>query len=143
MKYYCQTEAERFAKAFPECKRLLTISKYMCCASVALWIMGIDEKEHISIISDEFGKSLDEECTVYWNEFFERVAGRKINVEFKDIKKESDLKQIKGRIAVRFDYNGHSHWVGYENGKLAYNSLAYSNCVEKGKPATARIITFA
>ena len=140
---FIQDEAIKLAKIFPECNRLVIIASKMCCASVALWIMGIDEKEHLSIIADELGKSLDDECTVYWDKFFEKVAGRKINVEFKDIKKESELKQIKGRIAVRYDYNGHSHWVGYENGKLAYNSLESSACVKFGKPTTTRIITLA
>lgn len=141
--YYCQTEAEKMAKIFPECSRLVTISKYMCCASVALWIMGIDEKEHISIVADELGKGLENDCTVRWFEFFERVTGRKINIEFKDIKSLNDLKDYKCKIAVRYDYNGYSHWVGVENCKIVYNSLEKSQCVEKGKPVTARIITLA
>lgn len=141
-KYFPQNEAERFAKVFPECKRLVTISKYMCCASVALWIMGVDEKEHTSIIADELGKGLENDCNVKWLEFFKNVSGRNIAVQFKDIKSLNDLKGIKGKIAVKFKCGDNYHWVGVENCTVKYNSIEISNCVKNGKPVTARIITF-
>lgn len=140
--FYAQDDAERLSAIFPECERLNIIAKNMCCASVALWIMGIEEKSHLDIIASELGKTLEKDCTVVWQPFFEEITGRKINVEFKNISTLKDIKNIKGRIAVRCDYNGHSHWVGVENGIIKYNSKRNSNCVEKGKPATARIITY-
>jgi hypothetical protein len=41
---------------------------------------------------------------------------------------------------VKFTNGKYSHWVVVENGKVVFNSLQYSNCVEKGKPTEARII---
>ena len=41
---------------------------------------------------------------------------------------------------MRYDYKGKSHWVGVENGKIAFNSLIKSVCVEKGVPTQARIL---
>lgn len=117
------------------------IADNMCCASTALWIMGIDEHHHLSIIADEIGKGLEEDCTVKWKEFFRNVSGREINVVFKDIRSLSDLANIKGKIAVKFAIGKSAHWVGVENCKVVYNSLKVSNCVTNGKPVTARIIT--
>lgn len=138
-----QSVAEELAQKFPD-EKLKTIAKYGCCAFTALWIMGIDkELESICLVADEMGKGLDNECTVYWFDFFKHISGREIKVEFREIKKLSDLLDVKGRCAVRFDFNGKSHWVGVEKGKVVYNSLKHSVCVEKGKPTKARIITFA
>lgn len=140
---YPQTIAEELAERFPD-QKLKMIAKYGCCAFASLWFMGIeDDIESILIVADEMGKGLDQECTVSWYEFFKNVSGREIKVEFRDINKPSDLLKIKGKCIVRYDYNGLGHWVGAENGKVVYNSLKHSNCVEKGKPTKARIITLA
>ena len=32
------------------------------------------------------------------------------------------------------------HWVGVEEGKVVFNSLTYSRCLEEGKPTECRII---
>ena len=42
--------------------------------------------------------------------------------------------------AVRFDYNGKSHFVLYFGNQLIYNSLGESQCFLKGKPTTIREI---
>lgn len=138
-----QTTAQRLTESFTD-EKLKIIAKFGCCAFTALWIMGIDkDMESICILADEIGKGLDEECTVKWFDFFRNVSGRDIKVGFREIRKLTDLLDVKGRCAVRFNYNGKAHWVGVENGKVVYNSLIHSVCVEKGKPTTARIITFA
>lgn len=140
--FYMQDEAEKYAKLFPECKKLNAIAHNCCCASTALWVMGIPSEKHLEIIVEEYGKSLDEECTVTWAAFFKNVCGKKIKVEFRDIKSLDEIKNIKGKILVKFKEGKNAHWVGVEKGKVAYNSIAYSNCVTNGKPVTARIITF-
>ena len=52
-----------------------------------------------------------------------------------------DLKTVE-YAAVRYDYNGHSHFVLMKYGWLAYNGLEDSQCFKYGKPTTARIINF-
>ena len=70
----------------------------------------------------------------------EYLTGQKLTVEFKDIKDAKEIKQFKERTPVKYSYNGKSHWVGVENGKVKFNALERSLCVEKGKPVTARIL---
>ena len=43
--------------------------------------------------------------------------------------------------AVRYSYNGYSHWVLIEDGKVIFNSLEDSQCVKYGTPKEARLIT--
>lgn len=62
---------------------------------------------------------------------------KKAKVYKKDIQ---DLKEIKEACPVRFDYNGASHWVVVENGKIIFDSWKDSQSVKYGKPTTARII---
>ena len=56
----------------------------------------------------------------------------------KDITSMIDLKGTMG--CVRFDYNGHSHWVVYADGQIVFDPLANSQCRLKGKPTTARVV---
>ena len=42
--------------------------------------------------------------------------------------------------AVRYSYNGYSHWVLVENGKIAFNSIDDSQCVKYGTVKEARLI---
>ena len=42
--------------------------------------------------------------------------------------------------AVRYSYNGYSHWVLIEDGKVIFNSLEDSQCVKYGTPKEARLI---
>ena len=135
-----QTTARELAKRFND-EKLKAIANYGCCAFCALWIMGIEgDVGNINILADQIGYSLESDCTVHWFDFFSNVSGRKIKVEFRNIQSTTDLNGL-GRCAVRFDYKGKSHWVGVENGLVVYNPLKYSECVEKGRPTTARIIT--
>lgn len=140
-----QTTAMKF-------EHIEAIAKYGCCAFTALWICGIetdDDYEAIELLEDAIKSgALEKDCTVKWFDFFKQFTGRKIKVDFVNINKLSDLnKYIKtsanGRFAVRYDYKNNSHWVGVEKGKIAFNSLKHSNCVEYGKPTQARIISFA
>ena len=43
--------------------------------------------------------------------------------------------------AVRYSYNGFSHWVLVEDGKIVFNSLEDSKCVEYGTVKESRLIT--
>ena len=43
--------------------------------------------------------------------------------------------------AVRYSYNGYSHWVLVEDGKIIFNSLDDSKCVEYGTVKESRLIT--
>lgn len=139
---YPQTEAAQWSAVFPDCKRLKAIANFSCLAMVYLWVLGIEAENvplYLKSISNAIDEGLlDDECTVLNAEkFLESFSGRSFKVLKKDI---TSIKNIKKPTAVRFDYNGHSHWVGVENGKIAFNSLANSVCVSRGKPTTARIV---
>lgn len=126
------------SKLSPE--RLETIYKYGCCAFVLLWCLGIepDDLQAIELISEMMDAGvLEKDCTVHWAEACRFLTGREINVEFKDIK---NLFGIKDRTPVRYDYKGKSHWVGVMRGMIAFNPLESSQCVEKGRPVTARLL---
>ena len=59
---------------------------------------------------------------------------------FSVIKKDvSSITNIK-LGAVRYSYNGYSHWVLVEDGKIVFNSLEDSQCVKYGTPKEARFI---
>lgn len=139
---YPQSEAMAWSVAFPDSKRLKAIADFACLAMTYLWILGIEADNvplYLKTISESIDKGLlDEECTVLNAEkYLEAFSGKKWKVTKKEI---SSIEEIKKPTAVRFDYNGHSHWVGVENGKIAFNSLANSVCVSRGKPTTARIV---
>lgn len=124
--------------------KLEIIGKNGCLAFVCLWLMGLDEENpnNIKLIAREMGKSLEEDCTVKWHEFFKNISGRKIAVEFRDISSLHELRDVKGKCAVRYDFNNRSHWVGVENCQVVYNPIEFSLCVTQGKPTRARIIYF-
>lgn len=115
-----------------------------CCAFTALWVMDITSPAtQVLVCSEEIGNGLTDDCTVLWEAFFKNVSGKKIKIEFVKINSLDDLKKYGNKkIPVKFTYNGKSHWVGVQNGKVVYNSLDYSSCVANGKPTDARIITF-
>ena len=56
---------------------------------------------------------------------------------------KKDISSISGIKlgAVRYSYNGYSHWVLIEDGKIVFNSLEDSKCVHYGTPKEARLIT--
>lgn len=117
------------------------IADFACCAFVLMWCLKIEKTdiEAIRTVAEAMKKgSLDIDCTVKWYEFAS-FLGRPIkSVEFRQIK---DIKDIKERTPVRYDFNGKSHWVGVEKGRVAFNPLKNSVCVKYGKPTTARILT--
>lgn len=137
-----QSYAEKLYQQFPT-KKLKSIKDYGCCAFVLLWCLGYEPEDIEAILT--LGRMIDKkvidvDCTVYWSPAAEYVFGRKINVEKIAI---TTIKGIKERTPVMFTYNGKSHWVGVENGKIAFNPLENSVCVNKGKPVTCRKITLA
>lgn len=122
-------------------ERLESIEKYGCCAFVLLWTLGIEPDDDfiaIMTVSDMIEDGvIGKDCTVKWAEAILYLTGRNATVEFADIK---SIKSIKERTPVRYDYNGKSHWVGVQNGKIEFNPLKNSVCVENGKPVTCRKI---
>ncbi len=131
---YPQTIAQSLAK------NMQSIADNACCAFTFMWCLGLDlsDSEAIQTVSDAMTTgALESDCTVKWAEFGKFLTGKIIDVDFK---KCTDISRIKERTPVRFDWNGLSHWVGVENGRVAFNSLLNSNCVTKGKPAQMRVI---
>ena len=130
---------------------------YSCLAQCYLYAIadhskiGIKEKQLELFITSSLtlGYGIDDEffvsdpvslMTKSWKEFSDEDV--KVNVRKMDLKEGlSELKTIP-YAAVRFDYNGHSHYVLMKYGMLEYNSLEESNCFKYGKPTTARIIEF-
>lgn len=124
-------------------KNIRAIAEYGCLAMCYLYCIGLDGDaiSYIEYVSCAMEKGyLDKDCTVldgakYLNFF---SSDKKYKVTKQDI---SDIKDIKARTPVRFDYNGNSHWVVVEKGHIVFNSLLNSVCVNKGKPVTSRIIS--
>ena len=137
-----QTLAEKLYVYFPSLQ-LKSIKDYACCAFTLMWCLKLDPDDATAImaVADMIEhRALDVDCTVYWAKAAEYLTGQKLTVEFKDIKDAKEIKQFKERTPVKYSYNGKSHWVGVENGKVKFNALERSLCVEKGKPVTARIL---
>lgn len=135
---YPQTYAERIAG------NIRSIADFSCCALTFIWCMNLDpdNAEALKIVSDAIDAGvLKKDCTVKWEEFGKWLTGRKVEVNYRNIQSLEDIKNLRGRIPVRYDHNGKSHWVGVEDGEIRFNSLVTSVCVNKGKPVTARIIT--
>ncbi len=128
-------------------KNIDAIGKYGCLAMCYLYCVGIRDNalEYIRILSDCMDKGiLDNECTVLdAQKFLRYVTGREFDVTKKQF---DDLKKITEPYPVKYSYNGRSHWVVVEKGKIVFNSLINSQCVSKGKPATelnTRVIKLA
>lgn len=136
-----QSLAAELYSHFPA-KNLKSIKEYGCCAFVLMWCLGIepdDDAEAVMTVDSLIqAKVLKEDCTVKWAEAIRWLIGREMRaVDFVNI---TSILHIKDRCPVRYDHNGKSHWVGVENGKVAFNPLKRSVCVESGKPSTMRII---
>lgn len=135
-----QTLAEELYKHFPTPK-LKSIKDYACCAFTLLWWLGIDcdDTTAIMTVSDLIkSHALDEDCTVYWGESIRQLTGR----EMESLEKVpiTSIKKIKEKTIVYFKKDKAGHWAGVENGKVVFNSLAYSKCVAEGKPTEIRVI---
>lgn len=129
------------AKNLARAKNLDSIAKNGCCAFCVLWFFGVDNcnDDAILLLNDAINDGVIlPDCTVLWKEFARWLTGREIEVEFRDIK---SLKEISGRAIVKFVNGSYEHWVGVEDGRVVFNSQKHSECVAKGKPVTARIIT--
>lgn len=128
MKNYPQTFATDVSK------NIEAIGKFGCLAMCYLFCIGIDGdcSDYVRSVSNAMNEGLlDSECTVLDAEkFLEHFSGRKFHVTKKNYK---DISEIKNPTPVRYSYNGKSHWVVVENGKIVFNSLANSLCVTKGK----------
>ncbi len=135
-----QTLAEELYKHFPTPK-LKSIKDYACCAFTLLWWLGIDcdDTTAIMTVSDLIrSHALDEDCTVYWAECIRQLTGR----EMESLEKVpiTSIKKIKEKTIVKYVNGKTGHWVGVQDGKIVFNSKAYSVTVEKGKPAEMRVI---
>lgn len=136
LKNYPQTFAIDVAE------NIKAIGKWGCLAMGYLWCIGLDGdcSDYVRSVSNAMNYSaklpkdqqfIDSECTVLdAAKYLEYHSGKKFKVLKKNI---SDLSEIKEPAMVRFTYNGACHWVGVENGMIAFNSLANSLCVTKGK----------
>ena len=121
-----------------------SIGKYACLAFCYIFCAGIDsdnELEYIKIVNRAIKQGLLEtDCTVKdANAFLEWLTGRKAKVNKKTI---ISIEEIKEATPVRFVYQGAGHWVVVENGKIVFNSLMNSNCVNKGFPTESRPINW-
>lgn len=81
---------------------------------------------------------MDEDCTVYWAECIRQLTGR----EMESLEKVpiTSIKKIKEKTIVKYMNGKTGHWVGVQNGRIVFNSLASSVTVAKGKPAEMRVI---
>ena len=135
-----QTLAEELYKRFPT-QKLKSIKDYACCIFTLIWWLGLDlsDIDAIMLVADLMKENaLDVDCTVYWAECIRRITGREmLSLEKKQI---TTIKNIKEKTIVRFMRGKVGHWVGVEDGKVVFNSLTYSRCLEEGKPTECRII---
>lgn len=135
-----QTFAEELYKHFPTPK-LKMIKDNACCAFTLLWWLDIDctDITAIMLVSDLMkDKALDVDCTVYWAECIRQLTGR----EMESLEKVpiTSIKKIKEKTIVKYTNGKVGHWVGVQNGKVVFNSLASSVTVAKGKPTEMRLI---
>lgn len=126
-------------------KELKAIAEYGCCAFSLLWYLGIDQSDLDAVITVRdlihLG-AIDVDCTVKWDACCRALTGKGCTVDFVKINKIDD---IKGRSIVKFTRQNKigapvSHWVGVENGKVAFNSLKVSRCVTEGVPTDMRLV---
>ena len=135
-----QTLASELYKHFPN-EKLKMIKDYACCSFCLIWWLGLDpsDADAIMLVSDLMdSKALDEECTVFWSNCIKQLTGR--DLESLEKKQITTIKNIKEKTIVRFTIGNTGHWVGVEKGKVVFNSLKSSRCVESGKPTECRII---
>ena len=135
-----QTEIEKLEN------KINQIKKNGCCAFSTIWALGLDnmsnEEAWKKLIMAIDTKSLDSDCTVNWKPFAKFLTDEDYDVEMIDLQNQTmdELKAYEGRIIVRFDNGLNYHWVGVENGKVAFNSLEKSYCVMYGRPTKVRVL---
>ena len=122
-------------------ENLKNIKDYGCCIFVLLWCLGIEpeDTDAIMLVDDLITQGdIKKDCTVLWAKAIKALTGREMkSIDFLEVK---HIEAIKERTPVRYDYQKKSHWVGVENGKIAFNPLKQSRCVEFGKATTQRVI---
>lgn len=140
---YPQTQAQLLAKTF-DSKTLKNIGDNGCLALCVVEKLkpGLQNIDGMELVAREIGKSLDKDCTVIWKDFVEALGKKFIGVRFLDIRGLEDIKDCTESIFVRFDKGTKSHWVLVEKGKIIFNSLVHSECVEHGKATKARILSY-
>lgn len=106
-----------------------------------IYAVGIKatELQYIELVNDAIEeKIIGADCTVIdAQKYCHWLTNKNYSVTKKEI---TSIKEIKETTPVRYDYNGKSHWVVVKNGKIIFNPLKKSVCVENGIPTTARII---
>lgn len=100
-------------------------------AVASMLVMAANDEE----VLEEDGFVKDAEKLIF------RSTGKKVSVTKKDITSVKDIPE-NTYAAVKFEYNGHAHWVGFLGPKFLYNSLDFSNCFSYGKPTSARLLSF-
>lgn len=128
------------------------ISDYSCLAQCYIYCCGIepDTKHYFNIVYDAVcagakKSGIGADCTVEDATLFIKwLTGRTIPVYKKVI---ATITAIKERCPVEYDriVDGKklTHFVVVENGEIVFNPLAFSNCVEYGRPVSARILDLA
>lgn len=134
-----QDMAARLYEQFPT-ETLRNIKDSACCAFVLMWCLKQDpeDAEAVMTVSRMMkAGAIGSDCLVYWDAAARFLTGHGVYVNKENI---GTLKGIKERTPVLFTYNGKGHWVGVERGKIKFNPLGRSECVEKGKPAEKRVL---
>lgn len=116
-----------------------------CLFLCYLYAVGLEPDsipDLLSYFSKAFEKKyIDDECYVKDAEGLIRaLTGQKVRVQKVDVK---DIKSIVNPAPVWYSIdNVTGHFVVVANGKIVFNPLEKSINVEKGKPITARIISY-
>lgn len=136
-----QTLAQKYGTIF-DSKTLQNIGQNGCCAFCALYLINpyLPDIDAMITLAQQIGKGLDADCTVYWHDYIANISGKDSSVKFLDIDGLQDIKHSAKPLIVRFDYCSKSHWVVVKNGKIVFNPLEHSTCVEKGKATKARLL---
>jgi hypothetical protein len=129
------------AKKLSKCTSLYPIGATGCCALTLLWWLDLDYSDAEAILAVDRmikAKVIDENCFVDWDKAVFFLTGKKIKkIEFKKI---STISNITKKTIVKYEWDGLAHFVGVENGKIAFNSLKESPVTDNGKPTETREI---
>lgn len=110
--------------------------KWSCLACCYLEMAGIDDDHKFEYLRKGIeNEYLDDDFYVAKPIEFLRMAGLRAKDIYKEKYELSNEKQI-----TEYTWKGLSHFVITQSGKIVYNTLAHSNCVELGKPEWVRVI---
>lgn len=117
------------------------IGEFGCLFFCYLYCSGqyTDDKDAI-VKACEFmdNRLLDADCTVLdADTLLWTLTGKRYRVTKEKI---SDISEIREKTPVKYQCGQYGHWVVVENGKIIFNSLDWSNCVQNGKPVEMRVI---